>query len=170
MGGRYYYKDDWETPDTQMVNMEFGKDVSLIWEGYWDINTQGNDGMLPLDVAILKGNMEITRILLERNATSGKSSTHIVSAARFGFVDLLQLFVDMKHDINVKDENGESPLHAACKSGQVDTVQYLCEHGALLYLRDSNGNTALHVAVSNGHLDATRVLVKKGANLRAADV
>ena len=34
MGGRYYYKDDWETPDTQIVNIEFGKDVSMLWEGY----------------------------------------------------------------------------------------------------------------------------------------
>ena len=33
MGGRYYYKDDWETPDTQTVIMEFGNDVSLLWEG-----------------------------------------------------------------------------------------------------------------------------------------
>ena len=34
MGGRYYYKDDWETPDTQIVNLEFGDDVSLLWEGH----------------------------------------------------------------------------------------------------------------------------------------
>jgi predicted dehydrogenase len=34
VGGRYYFKDDWETPDTQMVNIEFGKDMSMLWEGY----------------------------------------------------------------------------------------------------------------------------------------
>jgi predicted dehydrogenase len=34
MGGRYYYKDDWETPDTQIVNFEFGDGASLLWEGY----------------------------------------------------------------------------------------------------------------------------------------
>ena len=33
MGGRYYYKDDWETPDTQNVIMEFGDGASLLWEG-----------------------------------------------------------------------------------------------------------------------------------------
>jgi predicted dehydrogenase len=33
-GGRYYYKDDWETPDTQTVSMEFGNEASLLWEGY----------------------------------------------------------------------------------------------------------------------------------------
>ncbi len=34
IGGRYYYKDDWETPDTQTVSLEFGKEASLLWEGY----------------------------------------------------------------------------------------------------------------------------------------
>ena len=34
IGGRYYYKDDWETPDTQVVNIEFGKEMSMLWEGY----------------------------------------------------------------------------------------------------------------------------------------
>ncbi len=32
-GGRYFFKDDWETPDTQVINMEFGKTKSMTWEG-----------------------------------------------------------------------------------------------------------------------------------------
>ena len=31
-GGRYAYKDDWETPDTQVACFEFGKDKSIAWE------------------------------------------------------------------------------------------------------------------------------------------
>jgi len=34
IGGRYFYKDDWETPDTQTVSLEFGNDASMLWEGY----------------------------------------------------------------------------------------------------------------------------------------
>jgi ankyrin len=134
-----------------------------------DINTQGKDGMRPLDCAVLRDNMQITLLLLERNARSEKAGLHVVAAAKFGFMDLLQRFVAMGDDVNVKADNGESPLHAACESGQVATVQYLSENGALLNVQDNNGNTALHVAVSNGHLDAARVLVEKGANLCAAD-
>ncbi|MDR1865936.1 MAG: Gfo/Idh/MocA family oxidoreductase [Bacteroidales bacterium] len=33
MGGRYYYKDDWETPDTQTVSLEYGNEATLLWEG-----------------------------------------------------------------------------------------------------------------------------------------
>jgi predicted dehydrogenase len=32
-GGRYRYKDDWETPDTQVITLEFGNNTSVAWEG-----------------------------------------------------------------------------------------------------------------------------------------
>lgn len=32
-GGRYRYQDDWETPDTQVVTLEFGNNTSITWEG-----------------------------------------------------------------------------------------------------------------------------------------
>jgi len=32
-GGRFRYKDDWETPDTQVINLDFENDISMSWEG-----------------------------------------------------------------------------------------------------------------------------------------
>ncbi len=32
VGGRYHFKDDWETPDTQVVSMDFPGRISLVWE------------------------------------------------------------------------------------------------------------------------------------------
>ena len=32
IGGRYHFKDDWQTPDTQIVTMDFPGRVSLMWE------------------------------------------------------------------------------------------------------------------------------------------
>ena len=31
-GGRYRYKDDWETPDTQIINLDFKNGTSMSWE------------------------------------------------------------------------------------------------------------------------------------------
>lgn len=31
-GGRYRYRDDWETPDTQMVDIEFANNMTMCWE------------------------------------------------------------------------------------------------------------------------------------------
>ena len=32
-GGRYRYKDDWQTPDTQVINLEFANNSAITWEG-----------------------------------------------------------------------------------------------------------------------------------------
>jgi predicted dehydrogenase len=32
-GGRYRYQDDWQTPDTQVMTIEFGNKASITWEG-----------------------------------------------------------------------------------------------------------------------------------------
>lgn len=32
-GGRYAFHDDWETPDTQVINLEFGDNIAMTWEG-----------------------------------------------------------------------------------------------------------------------------------------
>lgn len=33
VGGRYRYKDDWETPDTQIISFECENKASIVWEG-----------------------------------------------------------------------------------------------------------------------------------------
>ena len=33
VGGRYFGDDDWETPDTQVINLQFGDKFSMTWEG-----------------------------------------------------------------------------------------------------------------------------------------
>ncbi|HET9487293.1 MAG TPA: Gfo/Idh/MocA family oxidoreductase [Chryseosolibacter sp.] len=32
-GGRYHFQDDWETPDTQVITMDFDNRTSITWEG-----------------------------------------------------------------------------------------------------------------------------------------
>jgi len=96
--------------------------VQYLVERNSHIKAQSNDGMRPLDFAVQKGNMQITRILLERNASSEKSSVYIVAAAMFGFLDLFQHFLAMGEDIYLQTDNGEITLHVVCESGHVATV------------------------------------------------
>jgi predicted dehydrogenase len=32
-GGRYHYQDDWETPDTQVITLDFDNKTTITWEG-----------------------------------------------------------------------------------------------------------------------------------------
>jgi predicted dehydrogenase len=42
-GGRFRYKDDWETPDTQVINLEFDNNTAMSWEGR-SCNGRTNEG------------------------------------------------------------------------------------------------------------------------------
>jgi len=42
-GGRYRFQDDWETPDTQVISMEFENNTALTWEGR-SCNPHNNEG------------------------------------------------------------------------------------------------------------------------------
>ena len=42
-GGRYHYNDDWEFPDTQNINFEFGDEKMISWEGR-SANGRGIEG------------------------------------------------------------------------------------------------------------------------------
>ncbi|QNL49295.1 Gfo/Idh/MocA family oxidoreductase [Olivibacter sp. SDN3] len=58
-GGRYHYKDDWQTPDTQMISIEFGDQAMITWEGR-SCNGRSNEGA---SVGVIfygeKGSLEI---------------------------------------------------------------------------------------------------------------
>ena len=42
-GARFVFKDDWETPDTQIINLQFGKDCLVTWEGR-SCNARNSEG------------------------------------------------------------------------------------------------------------------------------
>ena len=42
-GGRYRYQDDWETPDTQVIDLEFDNNTLISWEGR-SCNGKGIEG------------------------------------------------------------------------------------------------------------------------------
>ncbi|MGC4038821.1 MAG: Gfo/Idh/MocA family oxidoreductase [Chitinophagaceae bacterium] len=43
-GGRYAFKDDWQTPDTQIASFEFGEGKAISWEGKSCNNYPGEGG------------------------------------------------------------------------------------------------------------------------------
>ena len=43
-GGRYRFQDDWETPDTQVISIDFDNRTSMVWEGR-SCNSQWEEGM-----------------------------------------------------------------------------------------------------------------------------
>ena len=47
--------------------------------------------------------------------------------------------------VNVKDDEGHTPLHFCCKSGHLVTLHYLLDHEALPHEVNIYGDTPLHL-------------------------
>jgi len=72
-------------------------------------------------------------------------------------------------DLNVQDNDGNTPLHIACENGNIDIAKALLTAlGNLesmdLNIQNNDGNTPLHKACENGNIDVAKALLTAGAN------
>ncbi|KAM0512588.1 hypothetical protein ACHAPE_008765 [Trichoderma viride] len=81
-------------------------------------------------MAVLCGNLDVVRILVDSNESKGRSS----DSER----------TDM---INSQDNDSKTPLIMAAELGHVEIAQYFVQSGADLALKDGTGKTAVHYAV-----------------------
>ena len=149
-GGRYAFKDDWETPDTQVAGFEFGENKSIAWEGrscnvfpvegagrgfiiYGDKGTlvnYGNDDYKILDYA--------NKLVKEVKSDAKNDATNPVSASGN---------LDFYHFSNfIKSVRQESKLNSPVEEGHKSVL--LCH---LANIAQRTGNT-LHCDPKNGHI------------------
>jgi ankyrin repeat protein len=72
-------------------------------------------------------------------------------------------------DVNVRDEEGRTPLFSAVLGGSVGLLGLLLESGVDVNARDNEGWTALHFAAQEYEVEITRILIARGADVNAQD-
>jgi len=149
-GGRYAFKDDWETPDTQVASFEFPNNKAITWEGrscnnfpvegsgrgfiiYGDKGTLVNDGNA--DYKIFD---EKNKLVKEVKSDVKADPNNPVSAS--GNLDLYHF------DNFIKTIRGESKLTAPINEGHKSVL--LCH---LANIAQRTGKT-LHCDPKNGHI------------------
>lgn len=75
-----------------------------------------------------------------------------------------------KKFIEVKDLNGNTPLHWAALNGHLDMVTSLIQNGANVESIEDFGRTPLHFAALGGHHAVCQALIENGANLDAVEI
>ena len=149
-GGRYQFKDDWQTPDTQVASFEFGNDKAITWEGrscnnypvegagrgfiiYGDKGTLVNDGSA--DYKIFD---DQNKLIKEVNSDVKADPTNPVSAS--GNLDLYHF------ENFVQAVRGETKINSPVDEASKSIL--LCH---LANIAQRTGNT-LHCDPKNGHI------------------
>ena len=94
------------------------------------------------------------------NARDKRGSTPLHLAA--SHVDVARLLVERGAEVNVGDESGYTPLHAAAASGSAEVARLLLERGADVSARDGRGFTPLHWASALCNVRVARLLLERG--------
>jgi predicted dehydrogenase len=149
-GGRYAFKDDWQTPDTQVASFEFGNKATISWEGrscndnplegtgrgfiiYGDRGTlvsDGGDGYKIFDTE--------NKLIKEMSSDVKPEPNNPVSAS--GNLDLFHF------DNFIKSVKGEAKVNSPMTEGHKTVL--LCH---LANIAQRTGAT-LHCDPSNGHI------------------
>lgn len=111
------------------------------------IDQPAANGNTALMMAALKGNRSAVLMLLERGAAVNRAGwTPLHYAAASGNVEILKLLLDREANIDSRAPAGTTPLMMAAQEGQGDAVRLLLARGANAYLVDQQKRTALRIA------------------------
>ena len=108
-----------------------------------------DNGKYPLDFALEKGH-DIVRLLIENGANpnnynpgSDSSDAPLLEAIRNSPNDIIQLLIQNGADVNIRGENGMTPLQVAAARGNLDIIDLLLARGAEINARNNAGDTPL---------------------------
>ena len=132
------------------------------------LNARDNDGYTPFDLAVLQGNIEVIKTLLEDemvnvNARDNDGHTPFDLAVLQGNIEVIKTLLENERiDVNARDNNGYTPLHLAVSRNNIniEVVKTLLENERInVNARDNYGNTLLHKAVLQGNVEAIKILL-----------
>lgn len=107
------------------------------------------DDTLPILLAVLMGNMDIIKLLVEHpDFDKGSLTRAVLSAQQLERADIAKYLNELK-DINQQDQHGNTALHFAAHRGDVQQVKECIKKNADLNLPNKEGETALSIVA--GH-------------------
>jgi len=87
----------------------------------------------------------------------------IHKAAEKGDIAAIERHLQNGADVNVKDQDGNTPLMWATYNGSLEVVKFLVAKGVNVNARDKNNETPLMEATHEGHRNVAEFLKQHGA-------
>lgn len=122
----------------------------------------------PLDMAIVKQDIMVIKLLLEHGArisVCGVRQQTVLHVAALDGNEMMVRFL-LKHEIGIheKSSDGDTALHTAAWAVSVNVVKLLLQNSADVNEKNNSGETPLHKAARKGSRELMRLLMEFGAN------
>ena len=129
----------------------------------------------PLIYAIIPGNLDMVRVLLDRNANVDlqdfKDYTALTVAVKYDKVAIVRMLLDKGADVDLMTHRGATALLIATRNGYDTITEMLLYKNPNINHQDCSRRTALMNAVEHDNVAFVRMLLYMGANtdLRNSD-
>jgi ankyrin repeat protein len=163
--GAWLEAPDYEnnTPLLEATRMSHLDSVEMLLNRQADQGKRDVKGRTPLQVAVDEGHLEIVRALCA--AAQNDNRTGAVS----GTGTITRPAVWGGDHVNVRDEDGCSPLHDCASNGHVQMAKVLLEFGSDINAADAEGYTPLIYAVAAEQTQMVMLLIEAGADCEGTD-
>jgi len=163
------------TPLLTALSKGYTKLAFMLIEAGSNVHISTLEGLSPLHMAAIHCD-ECTILKLLQNGAFlntqdevGDSVLHWV--IRENNVNMLSLLLGGGGNVgiicvDIKNEDGETPLHLAASFGEEPLVELLVKHGACIDIKDNLGLTPTDHALENSHYKVAHVLSKMGTGGR----
>ena len=86
-----------------------------------------------------------------------------------GQFDSLSILAEFGADLDIENEQGETPLHIACKRNDKASTRLLVEKNCNIHKKSKEGLTAAMICASDDKYDCLFYLMMHGANPQTPD-
>ncbi|RMG32661.1 MAG: ankyrin repeat domain-containing protein [Gammaproteobacteria bacterium] len=138
--------------------------MRMLLEHGVQLDPRDRDGHTPLELAILNGRTQAADVLIKAGARFDPSDM-LLEVARQDITDrdVVRYLKAKGADLDVRDENGNTPLLIAAGHGNHRLVHHLIEFGADINAHNKTGDTALQIVRRMGLPELERFLRNNGA-------
>jgi len=126
-----------------------------------DVNARNYKGDTPLRYAMVFGNVDVARTLIEHGAqVKDKDILPELAAYGRGGAEMAKLLLEAGADVDEATSGGYTPLIIAAGRGYTDIVRVLLEAGANVHAVGTSNKTAKSLAYARGYNETAKLIEK----------